>query len=336
MNILVTGGLGYIGSHTLIRLIELKYNVIVVDNFSNSKASVIDRIKALSGGEFVFYDCDICNAESLQEIFSKHDINKVIHFAGLKSVSESSRAPLTYYHNNVVGTLNLLQLMCINGIKDIIFSSSATVYGLPDNMPLTEKCVTGGTTNPYGTSKHMVEQILMDLIQSDGDWNITILRYFNPIGAHPSGEIGEDPLGVPNNLVPYVTKVAIGDLPYLTIYGDDYSTPDGTGIRDFIHVCDLAEGHIAALNNKKTNGLHIYNLGTGVGSSVLEIVNTFERVNNVSVPYRISKRRKGDVPECWADPSLIRAELSWSAKYNLDDMLKHAWLWQLKNPKGYD
>ncbi|EKQ4495492.1 UDP-glucose 4-epimerase GalE [Escherichia coli] len=277
MNILVTGGLGYIGSHTLIRLIELKHNIIVVDNLSNSKASVIERIKSLSGGDFIFYNCDICNAKCLQEIFSKHNINKVIHFAGLKSVSESGKAPLTYYHNNVVGTLNLLKVMYSNGIKDIIFSSSATVYGVPDIIPLTEKCVTGGTTNPYGTSKHMVEQILMDLIKSDGDWNITILRYFNPIGAHPSGEIGEDPQGVPNNLVPYVAKVAIGDLPFLTIYGDDYNTPDGTGIRDYIHVCDLAEGHIAALNNKEISGLHIYNLGTGVGSSVLDIINTFER-----------------------------------------------------------
>ncbi|EFB3286808.1 TPA: UDP-glucose 4-epimerase GalE [Escherichia coli] len=334
MNILVTGGLGYIGSHTLIRLIELKHNIIVVDNLSNSKASVIERIKSLSGGDFIFYNCDICNAKCLQEIFSKHNINKVIHFAGLKSVSESGKAPLTYYHNNVVGTLNLLKVMYSNGIKDIIFSSSATVYGMPDIIPLTEKCVTGGTTNPYGTSKHMVEQILMDLIKSDGDWNITILRYFNPIGAHPSGEIGEDPQGIPNNLVPYVTKVAIGDLPFLTIYGDDYSTPDGTGIRDYIHVCDLAEGHIAALNNKEISGLHIYNLGTGVGSSVLDIINTFEQVNHVSIPYRISKRREGDVAQCWADPTLIQTKLNWRAKYNLEDMLKHAWLWQLKN-KGY-
>jgi len=331
MTTLVTGGLGYIGSHTVVELLNKNFDVVVLDNLSNSNLGVIDRINHLCDKSFYFYEGDILDSEILNLIFRTHHISSVIHFAGLKSVSESVSEPLRYYNDNVSGTLNLLNEMKSANIKKIIFSSSATVYGQPKRIPLTEQCPIGGITNPYGMSKFMVEMMLMDLSTSDAEWDITILRYFNPVGAHPSGFIGEDPKGIPNNLVPYLTKVAIGELDSLSIFGNDYDTVDGTGVRDFIHVCDLATGHISALENISGAGLRTYNLGTGVGTSVLTLIKTFERVNNISVPYSFTARRDGDVGECWADSTLAMTELNWKAKYDLADMLRHAWNWQIKN-----
>ncbi|AXO39857.1 UDP-glucose 4-epimerase GalE [Enterobacter hormaechei] len=332
MTVLVTGGLGYIGSHTVVELLNKNFNVVVLDNLSNSNLSVIKRINELCGESFCFYKGDILDSNVLNEIFRSHSIESVIHFAGLKSVSESISKPIKYYNDNISGTLNLLNVMNFFDVKKVIFSSSATVYGQPQKIPLTEQCPIGGTTNPYGTSKFMIEKILMDLSTSDAEWDITILRYFNPVGAHPSGLLGEEPKGTPNNLVPYLTKVAIGELESLSIYGNDYNTVDGTGVRDFIHVCDLATGHISALENMSGTKLKIYNLGTGVGTSVLNLIKTFENVNKVSVPYSITARRDGDIGECWADATLAMRELKWKAKYDLADMLRHAWNWQIKNP----
>ncbi|RAU36897.1 UDP-glucose 4-epimerase GalE [Enterobacter sp. ECC-175] len=329
--ILITGGAGYIGSHTAVELLSSGYEVVIIDNFANSSSDVIDKIKYLSGQDFHFYEGDVNNKDLLRKIFSKHLISDVIHFAGLKSVSESIEKPIDYYTNNVIGTLTLVEAMLCAGVNNIIFSSSATVYGEPESIPLTEKCTVGGTTNPYGTSKFFAERILQDIAFSNKDFNVTLLRYFNPVGAHPSGLIGEAPQGIPNNLVPYLTRVACGELKVLSIFGNDYATKDGTGVRDFIHVMDLADGHLAALKNSTTKtNMRVYNLGTGNGYSVLELIRTFEKVTKKSVNYIICDRRAGDIGECWADVSLAEQELKWKAKRTLEDMMTDAWNWQLK------
>lgn len=336
MAILVTGGVGYIGSHTVLTLLENSEKVIILDNLSNSSLESLNRIKSITGIEPVFYQGDILDSTLLQKIFSKHGITDVIHFAGLKSVGESVSQPLKYYEVNILGSLCLLGEMLKAGVKNFIFSSSATVYGEPETIPLTESCRTGGTTNPYGTSKLMVEKILIDLAIAHPSFNITILRYFNPVGAHPSGLIGEDPNGIPNNLMPYICQVAIGKRERLSIYGNDYQTKDGTGVRDFIHVMDLAEGHVAALKRRNdASNLNIYNLGTGKGYSVLELLDAFKRVTTLSVPYVFASRRQGDIAECWSDPSKARDELGWTAQRDLEDMVRDAWNWQQKNPNGF-
>ncbi len=337
MAILITGGCGYIGSHAVLTLMNADYDVVVLDDFSNSSRHVISRLEALSGKQLVVYDGSVLNSLLLKEIFTKHNVSDVIHFAGSKSVNESIKEPLYYYENNVSGTLILLKTMLQANVKNIIFSSSATVYGSVEKIPLTEDCYVGNTTNPYGSSKLIAEKILSDICLSNQDFNATILRYFNPVGAHESGEIGESPRGVPNNLLPYITQVAIGKLPLLKIYGSDYSTPDGTGVRDFIHVMDLAEGHLAALKHRnKTKNLNVYNLGTGRGYSVLELVKAFENISGIKIPYEIVSRRPGDIAECWSDSSLAMADLNWSAKRSLDDMMRDSWNWQKNNPNGYE
>ncbi|MBE0395243.1 UDP-glucose 4-epimerase GalE [Citrobacter amalonaticus] len=329
--VLITGGAGYIGSHTAIELLCADYELIILDNLSNSSFDMIDKIKNISGRDFLFYEGDINDKELLDRIFSENIVTDVIHFAGLKSVSDSIRKPLEYYSNNVTGTLNLVESMLNAGVHNIIFSSSATVYGEPEKIPLTENCAVGGTTNPYGTSKFFAERILQDVAYSNVNFNVTLLRYFNPVGAHPSGLIGEEPQGTPNNLVPYLTRVACGELEILSVFGNDYSTKDGTGVRDFIHVMDLAEGHLAALKNTpKDSNLHIYNLGTGNGYSVLDLIKTFEKVTNINVNYKICNRRPGDIAECWSDPKLAETELKWKAKRNLEQMMADSWNWQLK------
>lgn len=336
MAILVTGGVGYIGSHTVLTLLENGKDVVILDNLSNSSLESLHRIKSLTGIEPIFYQGDILDRSLLQKIFAVHHITDVIHFAGLKSVGESVSQPLRYYEVNIAGSLCLLDEMLKAGVNRFIFSSSATVYGEPETIPLTESCRTGGTTNPYGTSKFMVEKILTDLSIAHPALQITVLRYFNPVGAHPSGEIGEDPNGIPNNLMPYICQVAIGKREHLSVYGSDYPTKDGTGVRDFIHVMDLAEGHVAALKTRQDSAnLNIYNLGTGKGYSVLEILDTFKRVTSLSVPYVLTERRPGDIAECWSDPSKARVELGWEAKRDLDDMVRDAWKWQKKNPNGF-
>ncbi|EET7734695.1 UDP-glucose 4-epimerase GalE [Escherichia coli] len=337
MNILVTGGAGYIGSHTVLRLLENENEITVVDNLVNSSSEVIKRVENITQKSICFIEMDILNTELLHEVIINKDIDAVIHFAGLKSVSESISRPLEYYNNNVQGTISVLSAMINSKAKKIIFSSSATVYGEPEQIPLNEKCKVGGTTNPYGTSKLMAEQILCDFAKANYGFDIISLRYFNPVGAHPSGMIGEAPNGIPNNLVPYLTKVAIGELDSLKIFGNDYPTRDGYGVRDFIHVMDLADGHIAALNAEfKENSIRIYNLGTGKGYSVLELVDTFERIIARKINKCVISRRDGDIAECWSDPMLAFNELGWSAKFNLEDMLRDSWNWQIKNPKGYD
>lgn len=334
MAILVTGGAGYIGSHTVIELLCAGYDIVIIDNFSNSSLSTIKRIKELSRKEFLFYEGDINDKDLLSKIFSVNNITDVIHFAGLKSVSESMQKPIDYYQNNVTGTLNLVSSMIFAGVQNIIFSSSATVYGEPEKIPLTENCAIGGTTNPYGTSKLVAEYMLQDIARSNRDFNVTLLRYFNPVGAHSSGLIGEAPQGIPNNLVPYLTRVACGELEVLSVFGSDYSTKDGTGVRDFIHVMDLADGHIAALRNTpRDSNFHVYNLGTGKGYSVLELIQSFEKVTNVRVNYKICNRRPGDIAECWADPSLAEKDLKWKALRTLEEMMADAWNWQLKLKK---
>lgn len=336
MNILVTGGAGYIGSHTLIDLLNNNYKVVVIDNLSNSSDVPIKRVEKLTGHPVDFYQGDIRDKVFLESIFGKYDFSCVIHFAGLKSVSESILNPIKYYDVNITGSLTLLSVMKENNVKRLIFSSSATVYGSPDQIPLDESCKVGGTTNPYGTSKLLFEQILEDVASADNDWNIISLRYFNPVGAHASGMIGEDPIGVPNNLVPYMMRVAIGKLKKLSVYGGDYPTKDGTGVRDFIHVLDLAHGHIAAL--KKIDclkGYNVFNLGTGVPHSVLELIACFENVTKTPIPYTIVERRPGDIAECWSSPSLAKNILDWNAIYTLEDMLRDSWNWQSKNPDGY-
>jgi UDP-glucose 4-epimerase len=331
--ILVTGGAGYIGSHTCVELLNAGKEIVVIDNFSNSNEKALDSIKKITGKDFKFYNIDYLDRASLENVFSENDIDAVLNFAGYKAVGESVKEPLKYYINNISGALVLLDTMKKFNVKKFVFSSSATVYGNPEIIPITEECKVGGTTNPYGTTKLFIEQILKDLYNSDNTWDIAILRYFNPIGAHESGLLGEDPKGIPNNLMPYISKVAAGNLKELSVFGNDYNTPDGTGVRDYIHVVDLAKGHLLALNklDKEQKGIYIYNLGTGKGYSVLDLVNTFERVNNIKVPYVIAPRRPGDIASCYSDPTKALKELGWSAEKNLDDMCKDSWNFQVKN-----
>jgi UDP-glucose 4-epimerase len=333
--ILVTGGAGYIGSHTCLCLLENGYDVVVVDNYSNSKPESLKRVQSLTRKSLTVYEADICDKPAMQAVFAKERIDAVIHFAGLKAVGESVEKPMAYYYNNVYGTLVLCEVMSEASVKDIVFSSSATVYGLSDKVPFREEMPTSAT-NPYGRTKLFIEKILTDLKTADNEWSVTLLRYFNPVGAHESGLIGEDPNGIPNNLMPYISQVAVGRLNFLQVLGDDYPTPDGTGVRDYIHVMDLAEGHVAALKGPrhKTEPA-IYNLGTGRGNSVLEVVKAFEEANGVKVAYKIVGRRAGDVASSYADVSKAEKELKWTAKRSLRDMVKDAWNWQTKNPKGY-
>lgn len=337
MAILVTGGAGYIGSHTCVELLNHGYEVVIVDNLYNSKKVAVDRIEQIAGKKTVFYEADIRDREAMDEIFAKEDISAVIHFAGLKAVGESVRKPLEYYENNINGTLVLCDAMRRAGVKNIVFSSSATVYGDPAFIPITEECPKGTCTNPYGWSKWMLEQILTDFHTADPEWNVILLRYFNPIGAHESGMIGEDPKGIPNNLVPYVAQVAVGKLECLGVFGDDYDTQDGTGVRDYIHVVDLARGHVDALKKlEEKAGVSVYNLGTGKGSSVLEVVAAFEKACGEKIPYEIKPRRAGDIAVCYADSEKAYQELGWKAQKNLDDMCADSWRWQSMNPNGYE
>jgi UDP-glucose 4-epimerase len=335
MTILVTGGVGYIGSHTLVQLINTKQEVVVIDNLSNSSVESLNRIKAITGVMPTFYEGDIQDIDLLETIFTEHSIAAVIHFAGLKSVSNSVSQPLSYYRNNINGTLCLCEVMVKYQCFKLVFSSTASVYGSQDIMPITEGMSTG-PTNPYGRSKLMVEHVLSDLNLSDKRWSVALLRYFNPVGAHESGLIGEDPLGVPANIMPYISQVAIGRLPELAVFGDDYDTPDGTGVRDYIHVIDLADAHLKALEFLFSNdGLHTFNIGTGEGYSVLELVNAFTRVTGIEVPYKIKARRPGDIAACYANADLAGEKLGWKAKLTLDQMMKDSWHWQSSNPKGY-
>jgi UDP-glucose 4-epimerase len=334
--ILLTGGAGYIGSHTCILLLQAGYNVVIIDNLCNSDISVLERIEKLAGGrkpEFV--QADIRDEDALDKLFNKYNIYAVIHFAGLKAVGESVEKPLLYYRNNVEGSLCLFEQMNKHNVKRIVFSSSATVYGDPASLPITEDFPLSAT-NPYGQNKLMVENILKDISHADKDWHVILLRYFNPVGAHKSGLIGEDPNGIPNNLMPYVAQVAVGKLPHMNVFGDDYPTHDGTGVRDYIHVVDLASGHIKALdvvNNKE--GCQIYNLGTGKGYSVLDVIKTFEKISGKKIPYKIIERREGDIAECYADPSLSKKILNWQAEFGMDEMIRDHWNWQVNNPNGY-
>lgn len=327
MSILITGGTGYIGSHTAVELLNNNEEIIVLDNFCNSSPEVVDKIKSITKRDFKFYEADILDEEKLEEIFKNNKIESVIHFAGLKAVGESVQKPLEYYYNNISGTLNLLKVMRKYNCKNIVFSSSATVYGERETPRYIEEMGRGKTTNPYGTTKAMIEKILEDVYVSDNEWKIYILRYFNPVGAHESHLIGDNPNGIPNNLMPYIQKVAVGELKELSVFGNDYNTPDGTGIRDYIHVVDLAKGHIKALEklNKEKNGVYVYNLGSGIGHSVLEMVKTFEKVNNVKVPYKIAPRRAGDLAEIYADPTKAEKELNWKTEKTLEDMCKDSW-----------
>ena len=325
--ILVTGGAGYIGSHTCVELLNSGYEIVVIDNFSNSDSSSLNAIKKITGKEFKFYNINYLDRSKLESVFEENDIDAVINFAGFKAVGESVQKPLEYYENNIFGAVILLETMKKYGVKKFVFSSSATVYGNPKVIPITEDCEIGGTTNPYGTTKLYIEQILKDLYKSDNSWDIAILRYFNPIGAHESGLIGENPKGIPNNLMPYVSKVASGELECLSIFGNDYDTPDGTGVRDYIHVVDLAKGHILALDklNKEKSGLYIYNLGTGVGYSVLDMVKAFEKENGIKIPYKIVGRRDGDVASCYSDPTKAKNELGFVTTKTLEDMVRDSW-----------
>ena len=327
MSVLVTGGAGYIGSHTVVELLNTNREVIIVDDFSNSKPEVLDAIKKITGRDFKFYNIDYSDKEKMDKVFKENKIDAVLNFAGYKAVGESVQKPIEYYTNNVAGTLNLLDVMRNNNVKKFVFSSSATVYGKPEVIPITEECKTGGTTNPYGTSKLFIEQILKDLYKSDNSWDIVILRYFNPIGAHESGLIGEEPQGIPNNLMPYIVRVANGTLKELSVFGNDYNTHDGTGVRDYIHVVDLAKGHINALEKleKEGQGLYIYNLGTGKGYSVLDIVKAFEESTGMKVPYKIAPRREGDIDICYSDPTKAKEELGWVAEKDLNQMCKDSW-----------
>ncbi len=335
MKVLVTGGMGYIGSHTCIQMIQAGMTPVILDNLYNSKASVLERVEQVSGVKPVFVQGDIRDKALMVELLKKHDIESVIHFAGLKAVGESVQKPLEYYDNNVNGTLVLVDAMREAGVKSLVFSSSATVYGDPASVPITEDFPTSAT-NPYGRSKLMVEECLTDFQKANPDWSITLLRYFNPVGSHPSGSLGEDPQGIPNNLMPFVSQVAVGRREFLSVFGDDYPTKDGTGVRDYIHVMDLADGHVAALQKVgKRSGLHIYNLGTGVGYSVLEMVKAFELASDKPVPYKIVDRRPGDIAECWADPAKAETELGWKASRTLEEMTQDTWRWQSNNPQGY-
>jgi len=336
VKVLVTGGMGYIGSHTCVQMIDAGMEPIILDNLCNAKEKVLDRIKMISGVAPVFYHGDIRDEALLDSIFAEHDIKAVIHFAGLKAVGESVAKPLEYYDNNVNGSLVLARSMRKAGVKNIIFSSSATVYGDPASVPITESFPTGATTNPYGRSKYMVEECLSDLFNADPSWSITLLRYFNPVGAHPSGLMGEDPQGIPNNLMPYIAQVAVGRREKLSVYGNDYPTPDGTGVRDYIHVMDLADGHLAALTHVgQKSGLHIYNLGTGKGSSVLDMVEAFSQACGKDVAYEVCPRRAGDIAECWASTEKAERELGWKATRSVKEMTEDTWRWQVANPQGY-
>ena len=343
MKILVTGGAGFIGSHTVVSLLEAGHSVVVVDNLVNSSEGSLKRVAQIVGQEIPFYRVDIRDREGLEKVVREHSFDCCIHFAGLKAVGESVLRPWEYYENNIGGTLVLLDVMRRHGCKNIIFSSSATVYGDPAVIPITESCPKGKCTNPYGQTKSMLEEILTDLHTADlrnGDpnpWNVVLLRYFNPIGAHPSGLIGESPNGIPNNLMPYITQVALGKLDHLNVFGNDYDTPDGTGVRDYIHVVDLAEGHVKALKAiERRCGVAVYNLGTGKGYSVLEIVKAFEEANGIPVPYVIAPRRPGDIAVCYSDPTKAREELGWTARFDLVDMCRDAWRWQKQNPRGFE
>ncbi|MFY8350421.1 UDP-glucose 4-epimerase GalE [Pseudoalteromonas sp. SSM20] len=336
MTVLVTGGAGYIGSHTVVELLQTGVDVVVIDNLSNSSEEALKRVEQITNKSVTFYQGDILDSTLLDSIFTKHNIDSVIHFAGVKAVGESVSNPIKYYQNNVVGTLNLLKAMEDAQVYRLVFSSSATVYGDPKELPLTEKSPSGETTNPYGTSKYMVERILQDLAVSDEKWRFAILRYFNPVGAHKSGLIGEDPNDIPNNLLPYISQVAIGKLACLGVFGDDYDTPDGTGVRDYIHVVDLALGHLKALNKlASTNGALVYNLGTGNGFSVLEMIKAFEQASERAVKFEIKPRRPGDIAMCFANPEKAKNDLGWVAERGLNDMMVDAWRWQSQNPNGY-
>ena len=335
--VLVTGGAGFIGSHTSVELLNAGYDIIILDNFVNSKPESLKRIKELTGKDFKFYQADIRDEEAMTKVFAENKIDAVIHFAGLKSVPQSVKEPLNYYDNNIAGTVCLCRVMDKAGCKKLVFSSSATVYGSKNPSPLREDMPTGGTTNPYGTTKYFIEQILQDLCVSDSEWGVSILRYFNPIGAHKSGRIGEDPNGIPGNLMPYITQVAIGKLECLNVCGNDYPTPDGTGVRDYIHVVDLALGHIKALDRLlKVKGCEVYNLGTGKGYSVLDVIKAFEKASGIKINYRIAPRRAGDVACCYADATKAKEVLGWQAQYDIDDMCADSWRWQSQNPNGLE
>lgn len=337
MAILVTGGAGYIGSHTVVELQEAGYDVVVVDNLSNSSEKFLKRVEKITGKPVTFYEVDILDREGLEKVFAAESIDCCIHFAGLKAVGESVAKPWEYYYNNISGTLVLVDVMRRHNVKNIIFSSSATVYGNPAFIPITEECPKGQITNPYGQTKGMLEQILMDMQKADPEWNVILLRYFNPIGAHKSGTIGENPNGIPNNLMPYITQVAVGKLKELGVFGNDYDTPDGTGVRDYIHVVDLAKGHVKAIEKIRQNpGTEIYNLGTGAGYSVLDIVKNFEEASGVKIPYVIKDRRAGDIATCYADASKAEKELGWKAEYGIREMCEDSWRWQKNNPNGYE
>jgi UDP-glucose 4-epimerase len=337
MNILVTGGAGYIGSHTCVELLNAGYGVIVIDNLYNSNQKAIDRIEQITGKKVKFYENDVLDRDALEKIFSENSIDAVIHFAGLKAVGESVHKPIEYYHTNIGGTLTLVDVMREHNCRNIIFSSSATVYGDPAEIPISENCPKGTCTNPYGWTKWMQEQILTDIHTADPSWNVILLRYFNPIGAHKSGLIGEDPKGIPNNLLPYVAQVAIGKLPQINVFGDDYDTPDGTGVRDYIHVVDLARGHVKAVERlAKNDGVFICNLGTGKGYSVLDVIHAFEKACGHKLKYEIKPRRDGDIATCYCNPEKAKKELGWTAEYTLDDMCADSWRWQTMNPDGYN
>ena len=336
MKILVTGGAGYIGSHTCVELLQAGHEAVIVDNLYNASRKAVDRIGEITGKTPVFYEADIADRAAMEQIFTAHSFDAVIHFAGYKAVGESVHKPIEYYQNNLGGTLTLTDLMRAHGVKKIIFSSSATVYGDPAFVPITEECPKGVCTNPYGWTKWMLEQILTDIQRSDPSWSVILLRYFNPIGAHPSGLIGEDPKGIPNNLVPYVAQVAIGRLKELGVFGDDYDTPDGTGVRDYIHVVDLARGHVKALAKfAEEPAVRVYNLGTGKGYSVLEVLHAFERACGHPIPYAVKPRRDGDIATCYCDPGKAKAELGWEAAFGIDEMCADSWRWQSMNPEGY-
>ena len=337
MKILVTGGMGYIGSHTCVELLNLGMEVVIVDNLANSNPEALNRVETITGKRPLFYEVDVCDEEALSKIFDQHNIDCVIHFAGMKAVGESVAIPEKYYSNNLGSTLTLCRVMAKHNVKRIIFSSSATVYSGDNEMPLRETSKTGNCTNPYGWTKYMGEQILRDIAFADKEWSVVLLRYFNPVGAHHSGLIGEDPKGVPNNLMPYISQVAVGRREKLGVFGNDYDTHDGTGVRDYIHVVDLAKGHVAAISYAcKNTGTEVFNLGTGTGYSVLDMVNSFVKVNGVSVPYEITARRPGDLATCYADPAKSREKLGWVAEKTLDDMRRDSWNWQKKNPTGYN